>query len=67
MVIIQFVINELGQISNPTIIKDIGDGCGEEGLRIVMQMNKEGLLLPGRDAYGNAIKTQFTLPINFRL
>lgn len=62
-VIIQFVVNEDGAISNATIIQGIGGGCDEEALRMVNGMPK---WKPGRQN-GIAVKVYFKLPIRFVL
>lgn len=62
-VVIQFVINEKGEITNPFIVKDIGAGCGEEALRVVRAMPK---WLPGAQR-GVPVKVQMNLPIRFVL
>lgn len=62
-VVIQFVINEKGEITNPFVLKDIGAGCGEEALRVVRAMPK---WLPGAQR-GVPVKVQMNLPIRFVL
>jgi TonB family protein len=62
-VVVQFVINKDGSISNAKIVKEIGDGCGEEVLRIVSKM-------PNWEAgmqRGIPVKVRYTLPVKFRL
>ena len=71
MVVATFVIEKDGYISNPVILKDIGGGCGEEALRVLNGMNgalkSENLSwLPGLKN-DSIVRTQFTLPIKFRL
>lgn len=62
-VVIQFVVNERGEISNAFILKDIGGGCGEEALRVVRGMP---LWLPGANR-GRQVKVQMSLPVKFKL
>lgn len=62
-VVIQFVVNEKGEISNAFIVKDIGGGCGEEALRVVRGMP---LWLPGANR-GRQVKVQMSLPVKFKL
>ena len=62
-VVIQFLVNEKGQISNPHILKDIGGGCGEEALRVVRSMPE---WLPGKQR-GVPVKVQMNLPVKFHL
>ncbi len=62
-VVLQFVVNEDGSISNIQSLKKIGGGCDEEAIRVVSNMPK---WKPGKQG-GRAVKVRFTLPIFFRL
>ncbi len=61
-VIIQFIVNEKGQVEDPKVIRGIGGGCDEEALRVV----KEAEFEPGRQR-GNPVRVQYSLPITFKL
>jgi periplasmic protein TonB len=62
-VIIQFVVNEDGSVSDAKVVRGIGGGCDEEALRMVSNMPE---WKPGKQN-GIAVKVLFTLPINFVL
>jgi protein TonB len=62
-VIIQFVIDEEGSVSEARVMRGIGGGCDEEALRMVNGMPK---WKPGKQN-GKAVKIFFTLPILFVL
>lgn len=62
-VIVGFVVNEDGVISNAVVKRGIGSGCDEEALRVV---NAMPAWKPGRQN-GKAVKVYYTLPINFKL
>ena len=62
-VVIQFVVSEKGEITNPFILKDIGGGCGGEALRVVRSMPP---WLAGAQR-GVPVKVQMNLPIRFVL
>ncbi len=62
-VVVQFVVNEDGSVSNVTLARGIGGGCDEEAIRIVSAMPK---WKPGKQN-GKAVKVLFTLPIKFVL
>ncbi len=62
-VIIKFVINEDGSVSDATLTKGIGKECDEEAMRVVKAMPK---WKPGKQN-GKYVKVYFTLPIQFRL
>ncbi|MFA7082618.1 MAG: energy transducer TonB [Bacteroidales bacterium] len=62
-VILSFIVEKDGSISNIKIIRDIGEGCGEEGVRIVKLMPKWKPAQQG----GKSVRQQFVLPVSFRL
>ncbi|MBP7496929.1 MAG: energy transducer TonB [Bacteroidales bacterium] len=62
-VIISFIIEKDGSVSNIKLSNSIGGGCDEEALRVVRLMPK---WIPGRQK-GNPVRVQFNMPVNFRL
>lgn len=62
-VTLNFTIDQLGNVSNIVIKKDIGDGCGDEAVRVVKGMPR---WKPGKQG-GKAVKVSFFLPIQFSL
>jgi len=63
-VVIRFYVGKDGTINEPIILKDIGDGCGEEALRIVKSMPN---FIPAINEMEENIKMYLNLPIRFRL
>ena len=61
-VIVQFVVDEQGNVQDPTVVRGIGAGCDEEALRVVKQAKFE----PGKQR-GKPVKVKMSLPITFRL
>ena len=61
-VIVQFVVNEKGEVENPKVIRGIGGGADEEALRVVKLAKFE----PGEQR-GVPVRVQFTIPIVFML
>ena len=61
-VIIQFVVNERGEVENPQVIRAIGAGCDEEALRVVSQAK----FIPGHQR-GIPVRVQYTIPVVFLL
>ena len=61
--IVEFVVDEDGRISDVKVLRDIGSGCGQEAVRVVKMMPK---WMPGKQN-GKPVKTYFTLPVIFRL
>lgn len=62
-VIVKFVVNEDGSISQEQVLRDIGGGCGDEALRVVRMMPKWA---PGKQR-GKPVKVWFTMPVAFKL
>jgi len=62
-VIVQFVVDENGDIREPVILRGIGGGCDEEAIRIITEHAK---FVPGRQR-GRAVPVKFSLPITFKL
>lgn len=62
-VMIKFVVERDGNVSQVTIIKDIGDGCGAEAVRVLKQTKKWKPALVN----GKAVRSIFRFPVVFRL
>lgn len=66
-VVVQFVVNKIGQIENINLARGIGGGCDQEALKVVKDMNIKNLRwTPGRQS-NKEVKVKFTLPIKFTL
>lgn len=63
IVTVGFIVETCGHISNVSIVKDIGAGCGLVAKYAVLEMPK---WTPGQ-AGGRAVKVRFTLPVRFKL
>lgn len=61
-VIVQFIVNEQGQVEDPHVVRGIGGGCDEEAIRAVQNANFN----PGKQR-GEAVRVQYSLPVIFRL
>ena len=61
-VIIQFIVDENGSVSEPAVVRGIGAGCDEEALRVV----RDAKFKPGRQR-GKSVKVKMSLPITFKL
>jgi protein TonB len=62
-VIVKFVVNEDGRISDCEIVKRVDKDCDEEALRVVKKMPR---WKPGIQN-GKAVRVYLTLPIVFKL
>lgn len=61
-VIVQFVVDESGNVTDPTVIKGPGGGLNEEALRVVRQAEFD----PGQQR-GKPVPVKLSLPIRFSL
>ena len=65
-VVVTFLVNENGKIEGISILKDIGDGCGEEVIRVIKMMNEgEPKWLAGKQN-GKKVKVRYKLPVRFK-
>jgi len=62
-VLISFVVDKEGQISNPNVKRGIGYGCEEEAIRVIKNMP---LWSPGK-MNGQKVNVEYVLPIRFTL
>ena len=62
-VLINFVVNREGKLTNIKVIKGIGFGCDEESIRVLEKMP---LWSPGKQR-GQTVLVSFTMPIRFVL
>ncbi|PQL95167.1 energy transducer TonB [Apibacter adventoris] len=62
--LIKFVVEKDGTISNPTIIDDIGDGCGEEAIRVIkLTFGK----WKAAQVNGMPLRSVYRFPVFFRI
>ncbi len=68
-VVLKFVVAKNGFVKNVKIIRDIGNGCGEEAKRVVLLMNEMSQKwTPSKlGSRGKPINVELTLPVSFRL
>jgi len=61
-VVVQFTVDEQGNVTEPKVIRGIGSGCDEAAVAAITSVK----FTPGMQR-GRAVKVQFQLPIVFRL
>ena len=61
-VIIQFIVDENGEVQDPQVVRGIGGGCDEEAIAAIRSVE----WTIGRQR-GRPVRVQFQLPIMFRL
>jgi TonB family protein len=66
IVIVTFSVNENGKIEQTSIVRDIGDGCGKEVLRVVNMMNEGASKWIAGKQNGKKVKVQYIVPIRFK-
>ena len=62
-VIVGFIVEKDGSVSNPKIIRGVDSALDKEAIRIVMSMPK---WTPGRQN-GRNVRTKYNVPVNFKL
>lgn len=66
-VVVSFVIEKDSLLSTFKVLKDPGGGCGQAVVDVLMAMNEAQIKwIPGKNK-GQAVRTQMTLPIKFKL
>ncbi len=66
-VVISFVVEPDGTMSNYKIAKDIGDGCGPEALRVLQALEGVGLRWQPGMRDGKPVRMRQSLPLRFKL
>lgn len=61
-VIVQFIVDEQGNVIDPIVQRGIGAGCDEEAIRAIQQAKFK----PGKQR-GKAVRVKMSLPISFKL
>ncbi len=61
-VIVQFIVDEQGNVVDPVVVRGIGAGCDEEAIRAVQQAKFK----PGKQR-GKPVRVKMSLPITFKL
>ncbi|MBJ7429150.1 MAG: energy transducer TonB [Bacteroidia bacterium] len=62
-VIVRFIVEKNGKLTNIEVLRKMGWGCDEEAIRILKLSPN---WIPGK-MRGKAVRVKYTLPINFRL
>lgn len=62
-VLVSFVVDENGAVKSPSVLNDIGDGCGEAALDVIRQMPT----WEPAEHNGQAVKVKLNLPVQFFL
>ncbi len=61
-VVVQFIIDEEGNVRDPVVVRGIGGGCDEEALKAVMKAK----FVPGKQR-GKPVLVRYSLPVAFKL
>lgn len=62
-VVVQFVVEKNGMVTNPTILKGVSPELDAEALRVISSMPR---WIPGRQG-GRPVRVKYVIPITFRL
>lgn len=63
LVILKFVVNTDGSLSDIEVLRSVKGGCDEEAIRVVKTMPK---WIPGKEK-GEIVNVYYTLPIKFKI
>ena len=66
IVILRFIIEKDGSMSNIKLLRKLENGLDEEALRVANLMKQNKKWMPGKHR-GKAVRVQFNLPIRFKL
>lgn len=61
-VVVQFIIDEEGNVRDPIVVRGIGGGCDEEALKAV----RKAKFIPGKQR-GKPVLVRYSLPVAFKL
>jgi TonB family protein len=67
MVVLSFVVETTGKISNISLLKDIGGGCGQEAIRVLKALDDAGLHYKPGQRNDKPVRARQTLPVRFKL
>lgn len=65
--VVQFIVKEDGQVEFVEIVRDPGDGLGEEAARLVRQMAEKNIRWRPGYKDGKPVAVRFNLPVSFQL
>lgn len=66
-VVVQFIVEKDGSITEAKVIKDIGSNCGQAVKDVILSMNEmSDSFIPGKQR-GKAVAVLYTLPVMFAL
>jgi len=61
--VVRFVVDKNGNVKNPTLLRDIGGGFGEESLRVVQSLAYNNIQWEPGYQSGKSVNVQFNLPL----
>ena len=65
-VVVEFMVDEKGVLSDFLVVTGIGGGCDEEAVRMIKSMNTSHRWTPAT-TNGQPVKAMYTLPVKFVL
>lgn len=67
MVVVQFIVEKDGSLSNVKAVRDIGAGCGQSAIDVLQKMNDDGHVWIAGKQRGKPVSVLYTLPVKFQL
>jgi len=65
--VVGFVIEKDGSVSGAKLLRDPGNGLGDEAMRVVQKMNDDGIRWRPGHQRGKPVRVQYNLPFRFKL
>ena len=66
-VVTSFIVELSGKMTNFTLLKDIGGGCGAEAIRVLKAFDEAGLRWQPGQIEGKPVRMRQSVPLRFRL
>ena len=66
-VVVQFIVEKDGSMSDIKIMRDIGGGCGQACVDVLNSINENGLTWVSGKQGGEPVRVLYTLPVSFKL
>ncbi|MCC7246442.1 MAG: TonB family protein [Saprospiraceae bacterium] len=66
-VVVSFIVETDGKMSQYKLLRDIGGGCGAEALRVLQALQEVGLRWKPAKTGGKSVRFRYAMPLRFKL
>lgn len=67
IVVVSFIINKKGRVEEVKILRNIGNGCAEEVIRVINTMNEGEVKWQAGKQRRQKVNVKYTVPVRFKL